>query len=56
VTTMGGRIWAKPRPEGGAEFGFSLPTYPDEPEPIIEEASGQQSAVTTLESKAAAPA
>jgi PAS domain S-box-containing protein len=56
VTTMGGRIWAKPRPEGGAEFGFSLPTYPDEPEPITEEASGKQAAVTTLESKAAAPA
>jgi len=21
---MGGRIWATPRPEGGAEFGFAL--------------------------------
>jgi signal transduction histidine kinase len=38
VTAMGGRIWAKARPEGGAEFGFSLPTYPDEPEPIVEDA------------------
>jgi signal transduction histidine kinase len=37
VTTMGGRIWAKARPEGGAEFGFSLPTYPDEPEPLPDE-------------------
>jgi PAS domain S-box-containing protein len=27
VTAMGGRIWARPRPEGGAEFGFSLPVY-----------------------------
>jgi PAS domain S-box-containing protein len=27
VTAMGGSIWAKPRPEGGAEFGFSLPVY-----------------------------
>jgi PAS domain S-box-containing protein len=36
VTKMGGRIWAKPRPEGGAEFGFSLPAYPDEPEPADE--------------------
>jgi len=21
---MGGRIWATPRPDGGAEFGFAL--------------------------------
>jgi len=25
VRAMGGRIWARPRPEGGAEFGFALP-------------------------------
>jgi signal transduction histidine kinase len=25
VTAMGGRIWARPRPGGGSEFGFSLP-------------------------------
>ncbi|HSH22373.1 MAG TPA: ATP-binding protein [Candidatus Caenarcaniphilales bacterium] len=25
VQAMGGRIWARPRPEGGAEFGFALP-------------------------------
>jgi PAS domain S-box-containing protein len=25
VAAMGGRIWAQPRPEGGAEFGFALP-------------------------------
>jgi two-component system sensor histidine kinase KdpD len=24
IGAMGGRIWARPRPEGGAEFGFSL--------------------------------
>ena len=24
IRAMGGRIWAKPRPDGGAEFGFSL--------------------------------
>jgi hypothetical protein len=36
---MGGRIWAKRRPEGGAEFGFSLPAYPDEPEPVDEPGS-----------------
>jgi PAS domain S-box-containing protein len=33
VSIMGGRMWAKPRPEGGAEFGFSLPSYVDEPDP-----------------------
>ncbi|HET7031294.1 MAG TPA: ATP-binding protein [Candidatus Limnocylindrales bacterium] len=27
VEGMGGRMWAKPRPEGGSEFGFSLPAY-----------------------------
>jgi PAS domain S-box-containing protein len=37
VATMGGRIWAKPRPEGGAEFGFSLPAYPDELEPVVDD-------------------
>ena len=30
VTTMGGRIWAKPLPGKGAEFGFSIPVYVDE--------------------------
>ncbi len=25
VQAMGGRIWARPRHEGGAEFGFALP-------------------------------
>ena len=24
IAAMGGRIWASPRPDGGAEFGFSL--------------------------------
>jgi len=27
VEGMGGRMWARSRPEGGSEFGFSLPTY-----------------------------
>jgi PAS domain S-box-containing protein len=30
VATMGGRIWARPLPEKGAEFGFSIPAYVDE--------------------------
>jgi len=30
VTSMGGRIWAKPREAGGAEFGFSLRRYVDD--------------------------
>ena len=25
IEAMGGRIWAHPRPEGGAEFGFTVP-------------------------------
>ena len=28
ATEMGGRMWARPRPDGGSEFGFSLGTYP----------------------------
>ncbi|HET7473926.1 MAG TPA: ATP-binding protein [Candidatus Limnocylindrales bacterium] len=27
VEGMGGRMWARSRPEGGSEFGFSLPAY-----------------------------
>jgi PAS domain S-box-containing protein len=30
IRAMGGRIWAVPRPEGGAEFGFTLRVLPDE--------------------------
>jgi signal transduction histidine kinase len=30
VATMGGRIWATPLPDHGAEFGFTLPAYVDE--------------------------
>jgi signal transduction histidine kinase len=30
VEAMGGRIWARHRPEGGAEFGFSLPVYEEQ--------------------------
>jgi PAS domain S-box-containing protein len=37
VATMGGRIWAKPLPGKGAEFGFSIPTYVDELDAVAEE-------------------
>ena len=30
VATMGGRIWARPLADKGAEFGFSIPAYVDE--------------------------
>ena len=30
VSAMGGRIWARPRPGRGAEFGFALRRYTDE--------------------------
>lgn len=30
VTAMGGRIWARPRPGGGSEFGFSLARCEDD--------------------------
>ena len=36
VHALGGTIWARSRPEGGAEFGFELPIY--EPEDEIEPA------------------
>lgn len=32
ITTMGGRIWAGPRPTGGAEFGFELPVVVEDDE------------------------
>ena len=30
VEAMGGRIWARRRPEGGSEFGFTLRVIPDD--------------------------
>ena len=30
VEAMGGRIWARTRPEGGAEFGFTLRVLADD--------------------------
>lgn len=49
VDAMGGRIWAKDQPEGGAEFGFTIPAYdeeaelaaePDGSEPVASEPHG----------------
>jgi signal transduction histidine kinase len=40
IEAMGGRIWAQPRPEGGAEFGFTVPILEAEAEPDdLDEAS-----------------
>ena len=33
VDALGGEIWARTRPEGGAEFGFRLPIYEADDEP-----------------------
>jgi signal transduction histidine kinase len=30
VVAMGGRMWARPLPEGGAEFGLTLPVYAED--------------------------
>jgi PAS domain S-box-containing protein len=35
VAAMGGRMWARSRPEGGAEFGFALPVYSDVEEEAV---------------------
>ena len=41
VGAMGGRIWARGRPEGGSEFGFALAIYPDdEPDGVAPPADG----------------
>jgi signal transduction histidine kinase len=56
VATMGGRIWAKPLPDKGAEFGFSIPAYVDEldasttdeePLPVFDREGGQTKAPAT---------
>jgi PAS domain S-box-containing protein len=30
IQAMGGRVWARPRPEGGSEFGFALKVFNEE--------------------------
>ena len=56
VATMGGRIWAKPLPDRGAELGFSIPAYVDEldaastdeePLPVFDRDGGQTKAPAT---------
>ena len=48
VATMGGRIWAKALPDKGAEFGFSLPAYEDEPEPPSEDFGSGEAGVDPI--------
>jgi signal transduction histidine kinase len=36
IDAMGGRIWARPRPGGGSEFGFWLPRYAGAPDELAD--------------------
>jgi signal transduction histidine kinase len=52
VTEMGGRIWARPRPGGGSEFGFSLAPYPiDELERFDDEPPTGRTVIPALPSE-----
>ena len=55
VTLMGGRIWARPRPGGGAEFGFSLPAYVEEPDPSFEPLRSVEPMSTAMPEAGTAP-
>jgi signal transduction histidine kinase len=58
VDAMGGRVWARQRPEGGSEFGFSLGAYPEEEVPDDElepPASGEDSRPDAPEQRAPEP-
>lgn len=37
VDEMGGRMWARPRPDGGSEFGFSLARYPIDDDDVADQ-------------------
>ncbi len=45
VNSLGGRMWARPRPGGGAEFGFSLPIYEADDERVAQSTSVPRSDV-----------
>ena len=59
VATMGGRIWAKALPGKGAEFGFTIPAYVDELDPVAEDdgirAFGREQEPTKAPASASAP-
>jgi hypothetical protein len=55
VATMGGRIWARALPEGGSEFGFSLPVYADEPEPWVDSPAARLAGVVESATPAEQP-
>jgi PAS domain S-box-containing protein len=56
VSIMDGRIWAEARPGGGAEFGFSLPAYVDEPDPSFDTVEPDMSAAFSTFQTPQAPA
>jgi signal transduction histidine kinase len=43
VQAHGGRVWARNRPEGGAEFGVALPAGTATPEPALSGATSADS-------------
>ena len=53
---MGGRIWAKDLPQGGAEFGFTIPAYDEEAELDLEPDESDGPGFATPTSVATAPA
>ena len=56
VATMGGRIWAKALPGKGAEFGFTIPAYVDELDPVADDDGPRAFGRDSAPAKAPAPA
>lgn len=50
VEAMGGRMWARPRPGGGSEFGFWLPEYDHRPDDGVDPSVDGARPVTTASS------